>query len=81
MLMRLGIAVIALGIAYALTQHLFYEPVIMPRLGTWNRVPIYLWLLAFVPEVIVCATVGVYARSSREWMAFALGGAFLIAYL
>ena len=78
---RLSISLLSLGLAFVLSQHLFYEPFIVPRLTSWHAVPVYWWGLAFIPEVAVCVVVALISRTTKEWGLFCLLGALVVTTL
>jgi hypothetical protein len=70
--------VLLLGLSYIAAQHLYYEPVIVPKLREWNEIPSIYWTGVFALEVMICIAVIVMAKSAREWILFCLIGSFVI---
>ena len=78
---RLTVLVLLLGTAFVLSQELFYEPFIVPRLGEWKEVPVLWWIAAFAADLAVCVIAALVARSNREWLLFCLLGALFLTII
>ncbi len=79
MTVRLFILVLLLGLSYIAAQHLYYEPLIVPKLQERNEIPGIYWTGVFALEVMICIAVIAIAKSAREWILFCLIGGFVIA--
>ena len=78
MLRSLIVFPLFLGVAFVLSQELIYEPLIVPRLSTWKEIPVYWWVAAFAPEVIVCLAAALMTKPAKEWLSFCASGALVI---
>ncbi|MFH2043596.1 MAG: hypothetical protein ABIK92_00435 [Pseudomonadota bacterium] len=75
---RLTLLIILLGTAFVISQELFYEPFIVPRLSGWKEVPVLWWIGAFSAEILVCIIVALVSHSTKEWLLFCLYGGLFI---
>jgi hypothetical protein len=78
MIKRITILILFLISSFVLSQKLFYEPFIVPRLAEWQEVPVLWWIGAFAAEFAICVAAALWTRSTREWLSFCLFGALAI---
>lgn len=78
---RLTALVLLLGVSVVLSQELYYEPLVVPRLAEWKEVPVLWWVAAFAPEFAASVAAALLSRSTKEWLLFCLLGGLLVTTL